>query len=94
MKTSSYPDDVLPEYCERVYDLVMKNKPADATYLLTSFDYRVLRYMQTHHPDADLMLITGKPCHDETISLCKTIGGEASCRRCKRYEPRERAEGS
>lgn len=77
MKTnpiSLYPEDKLAEYCDKLYKMVMKDKPADALYLFTSGDYRALRYMQEHHPDAQLLLITGKPCNDETIALCKTVG--------------------
>ena len=40
----------------------------------TSSDYRALRYMQMNHPDAELMLITGKPCNDETIDFSKAVG--------------------
>ncbi len=30
--------------------------------------------MQARHPDADLLMITGKPCCAETIALCKALG--------------------
>lgn len=77
MKTkpdSLYPAARLAEYCEKLYSKVMANKPADALYVFTSSDMRALRYMQHHHPDANLLLITSKPCNSETINLCKAMG--------------------
>ena len=52
----------------------MAVKPADATFVFTSGDYRGLRYLQAKHPGVDLLLITSKPCNDETIDLCKAMG--------------------
>lgn len=72
--TDLYPEERLREYCEKLYTRVMKNKPANALYLFTSGDYRGLRYLQQAHPDAQMLLITGKPCNDETIALCKALG--------------------
>jgi glycerophosphoryl diester phosphodiesterase len=77
MKTkpeSLYPEDRLAEYCNKLYKAVMDKRPADATYVFTSGDYRPLRYLQSHYPGVDLLLITSKPCNDETIALCKTCG--------------------
>lgn len=77
MKTnpiSLYPEERLAEYCDKLYAQVMNKKPSDALYVFTSSDYRALRYLQAHHPDADLLLITSKPCNAETIALCKTVG--------------------
>lgn len=76
MKTnpvSLYPEKRLAEYCDKLYNRVMKKKPADAVYVFTSADYRALRYLQSHYPGADLLLITSKPCNDETINLCKAL---------------------
>ena len=69
-----YSGDRLKEYCEKLYARVMRNKPAGALYLFTSGDYRGLRYLQQAHPDAEMLVITGKPCNDETIALCKALG--------------------
>lgn len=69
-----YPEDRLKEYCDKLYERVMRNKPAGATYLFTSSDYRGLRYLQQKHPGVGMLLITGKPCNDETIALCKAMG--------------------
>ena len=77
MKTTPahlYPADRLAEYCEKLYATVTKDQPEDALYLFTSSDYRALRYMQEHHPDAQLLFITGKPCCPETIDICRTLG--------------------
>ena len=49
LKTSPvdlYPEERLREYCDKLYDRVMRNKPSGATYLFTSGDYRGLRYLQ------------------------------------------------
>ena len=77
LKTSPvdlYPEERLREYCDKLYQRVMRNKPAGATYLFTSGDYRGLRYLQQKHPGVQMLLITGKPCNDETIALCKAMG--------------------
>ena len=77
LKTSPvdlYPEERLREYCEKLYERVMRNKPEGATYLFTSGDYRGLRYLQQMHPGVQMLLITGKPCNDETIALCKAMG--------------------
>jgi glycerophosphoryl diester phosphodiesterase len=77
LKTSPvdlYPEERLREYCDKLYERVMRNKPAGATYLFTSGDYRGLRYLQQKHPGVQMLLITGKPCNDETIALCKAMG--------------------
>ena len=69
-----YPEERLHEYCEKLYERVMRNKPEAATYLFTSGDYRGLRYLQEAHPEADLLVITTKPCNAETIALCQSMG--------------------
>ncbi|GCB33474.1 glycerophosphodiester phosphodiesterase [Bacteroides faecalis] len=77
MKTSPaslYPEDRLKEYCDKLYKKVMEKRPSDALYVFTSSDYRALRYLQSHYPGVDLLLITSKPCNAETIALCKTVG--------------------
>ena len=71
---SLYPEDRLAEYCDKLYHAVMKKRPEDAVYVFTSGDYRGLRYLQSHYAGVDLLMITGKPCNDETIALCKSLG--------------------
>ena len=77
LKTSPvdlYPEERLREYCDKLYERVMRNKPSGATYLFTSGDYRGLRYLQQKYPGVQMLLITGKPCNEETIALCKAMG--------------------
>ena len=62
------------EFCDKLYERVMRDKPSGATYLFTSGNYEGLRYLQQHYPDAQMLLITGKPCNDETIDLCGALG--------------------
>lgn len=70
----TYPQPVLEAYCDKLYKKVMANKPADAIYLFTSGDYRGLRYLQQKYGCENLLLITGKPCNEETIDLCLAMG--------------------
>ncbi|MBQ8047243.1 MAG: glycerophosphodiester phosphodiesterase [Prevotella sp.] len=77
MKTSDaklYPDDAIAGYCEKAYKAIRKKIPADADWSMTSFDYRPLRYLREHHPDATLALISGQPCCDQTIEVAKALG--------------------
>ena len=77
LKTSPakfYPEERLQEYCDKLYKAVMAARPADAEYVFTSSDYRGLRYMQQIHPKADLLMISSKPCNDETIDLALSLG--------------------
>ena len=77
LKTSPvelYPEERLREYCAKLYERVTRNQPKGATYLFTSGDYRGLRYLQQTYPGVQMLLITGKPCNDETIALCKAMG--------------------
>ena len=77
MKTNPlnmYPDERLYEYCDKLYKMVMTNKPSDAMYVFTSSDYRGIRYLQGRYSGVDLLLITSKPCNDETIDLCIAMG--------------------
>ena len=76
MKTNEqdYPTPLLHKYCDEVYAKVMAAKPADALYVFSSFDPRALIYIQQQHPEAEVMLITGKPCTQETVDLVKALG--------------------
>ncbi len=76
MKTNQefYPEELLHKYCEDGYSMVMAAKPKDALFVFTSFDPRPLLYLRAHHPDAEVMYITGKPCSHETVDLCKALG--------------------
>ena len=77
MKTTPaalYPQERLEEYVEKVYAGVRTIRSRNAHFVFTSSDYRGLRYLQEHHPEAELLLIVGKPINDETIALAKTVG--------------------
>lgn len=69
-----YPEEVLHAYCDKLYAMVMENKPADAEYVFTSSDYRGLRYLQQKYPGVDLLMITGKPLNDWTIRMAEALG--------------------
>lgn len=69
-----YPQQRLEEYAEKVYQGVQAIRSRGSQFVFTSSDYRGLRYLQEHHPEADLLLIVSKPICDETITLAKTVG--------------------
>ena len=77
MKTKpveSYPPERLKEYVEKVYAGVKSIKSKNSQMVFTSNDYRGLKLLQEYHPDAELLLIIGKPINDETIGIAKTVG--------------------
>ena len=74
MKSGGYDDEKLRLYCDKLYKTAMKHKPANSTYLFTSFDKRTLNMMRELHPDADLMLIIGKPLSDDCIKQALDLG--------------------
>ena len=74
MKSGGYDDEKLRVYCDKLYNTAMKKKPANSTYLFTSFDKRTLRTMRELHPDADLMLIIGLPLSDDCIKQALDMG--------------------
>ena len=77
MKTTDeklYPEELLAIYAEDVYAAVTKACPAGSTYILSSFDTRVLRYLKEHHPDARLMLITAQGNTEEVRAVASAIG--------------------
>lgn len=69
-----YPEEKLQAYCDKLYAMVMKDKPADAEYVFTSSDYRGLRYLQQKYPGVDLLMITSKPLNEWTIRMAKALG--------------------
>lgn len=77
MKTTRedlYPEEVLARYAEDVYKAVSEARPEGSTYIFSSFDTRVLKYIKQHHPDAEVMFITGKGCLPETRAIAEEIG--------------------
>ena len=71
---SSYPQERLEEYVEKVWKGVQSIQSKGSQFVFTSSDYRGLRYLQTYHPEAELLLIISKPINDETIAMAKTVG--------------------
>lgn len=69
-----YPEERLQAYCDQLYAMVMKDKPADADYVFTSSDYRGLRYLQQKYPGVQLLMITSKPLNEWTIRMAKSLG--------------------
>lgn len=69
-----YPEERLEQYCDKVWAAVMAARPADALYVLSSFDARPLRYIKSRHPEAELMLITSRPCDAATVAKCSELG--------------------
>lgn len=69
-----YPQERLEAYCDKLYERVMRDKPADAEFVFTSSDYRGLRYLMGKHPEANYLMISSKPVCDETISMAKALG--------------------
>lgn len=70
MKTSNkklYPDARIAEYCDKLYALTKKYKPAHSDYLFTSFDERPLVVMREHDADWPIAIIAGKPLSPEFI---------------------------
>lgn len=72
-----YPQERLNEYVEKVYQAVKRIRTKGSQFIFTSGDYRGLRYLQEHHPDADLLLIISKPLNDETIAAAQMVGIKA-----------------
>lgn len=76
MKSTDYTEEQLKVYCDKLYKMAMAKKPANSTYLFTSFDQRALRTMKQLHPDADIMYIIGKPVSDENIKTALELGSK------------------
>jgi len=72
--TDLYADGRLEEMVEKVYQGVRKIKTKNSQMVFTSGDYRALRYLQENHPDAELLLIIGKPLCEETMAIARTVG--------------------
>lgn len=71
MKTNSkeayYTDEMLREYCRKLYEAAMKSKPAHSVYVFTSFDKRPLRIIRELYPDALTTFITAEPVNQKNI---------------------------
>lgn len=76
MKSKKYSDEFLygSGYADKVAKMVLKAKPAESTYVFTSFDTRPLRYIKAHYPAAETGYITGAGVNHETIAVALAIG--------------------
>ena len=77
MKTSNktlYPDDKIEDYTKKVYEQITARKPANSTWVFTSFDQRPLKAIKKINPDAEIMLIKGGPLDKELMEAAKGIG--------------------
>jgi glycerophosphoryl diester phosphodiesterase len=76
MKTNpkAYPQDKLERYCDQLYAAIHQNKPANSTYLMTSFDKRPLQYLKSKYPSVDLLFITSSPLTKEVIQQALELG--------------------
>lgn len=70
----AYPQEKLEKYCDDLFEKVMAARPRGATYLLTSFDTRALRYLTVNHPDGDYLFISGDPVCDKTVAQAQALG--------------------
>ena len=73
-ETELYPDERIPQYCEKVYSLVSARQPEGVLWVYTSFDERPLRYLREHFPEARTGFITPQPVCEETIALALELG--------------------
>lgn len=76
MKTSNpklYPDSRIAEYCDKLYAVAKKYKPAGSDYLFTSFDERPLLEMRKHNADWPIAIIAGKPLSMEFIERAERL---------------------
>lgn len=76
MKTKKYSDEFLYScgYSDKLAKMVLKMKPAESTYVFTSFDPRPLRYIKEHYPESETGLISGKGLTSEVIAIAEAIG--------------------
>lgn len=72
--TKAYPREKLEKYCDDLFEKVMAARPSGATYLLTSFDTRALRYLTVKHPEGDYLFISGEPVSEKTVAQAQALG--------------------
>ena len=65
---------MLHKYCDDIYRMITAAQPEDALFVFSSFDPRPLLYLEQKYPGVELMLITGKPCTQETVDLARALG--------------------
>ena len=87
MKTSRedlYTPEILEIYARDVYKAITEACPKGSLYLFSSFDTRVLKLLHGSHPDATLMLITGKGMSEELRAIAAEVGTKrVACHRTR-----------
>ncbi len=76
MKTSNknlYPDTRIAEYCDKLYAMASKYKPANSDYLFTSFDERPLVVMRTLDANWPIAIIASQPLSLEFIERANRL---------------------
>ncbi len=77
MKTGNkelYPSGRLEEYCRKLHDSALAQRPKDSLYVFTSFDEEPLKIMKSLDAQVDLLLITGGPCCPEIVKRAQDLG--------------------
>lgn len=74
MKTRKYDEKVLEEYCRKLYQTVMKDKPEVSLYVFSSFDVRVIKQMKALYPEVECMLISGEPLSESLVAQAAELG--------------------
>lgn len=77
MKTGNkelYPSGRLEEYCRKLHDSALAQRPKDSFYVFTSFDEEPLKIMKNLDAQVDLLLITGGPCCPEIVKRAQDLG--------------------
>ena len=69
-----YPEPVLTRFADEIYAAISAARPANSTYVFSSFDARILKYLNARHPGEPIMYITSQGCTGETRAILKEIG--------------------
>lgn len=71
-----YPDEVIDDYCKKIYAAAEARKPEGSTYVYSSFDERPLKAIHALDSKAPMSLIASKPCSAEFIERAKLVGAD------------------
>jgi glycerophosphoryl diester phosphodiesterase len=76
MKTSNkklYPDERIPDYCQKLYQLAKAKMPEGSYYLFTSFDERPLKAIRAIDEVAPIAIISGRPLSPDFIEQARRL---------------------
>lgn len=71
-----YPDEVIDDYCKKLYSAAEARKADGSTYVYSSFDERPLKAVEALDSKAPMSLIASKPCSTEFIERAKQLGAD------------------